>query len=577
MQISRLLAGLIPSGSIQTRRFLPALFLFALAAGALIVFFEQAPAYAWLAPTLALLTAALFAVVVPLAAQRFTLSGWKQFFLYTAGLLYPCLLLLATHDAHPAVSITRFLPALLAAGALVPYFACPEPGAFHDTLTALGARALICAFYAFLVFAGISLAILSLDALFELRPGHKPFLWVWSICALFYAPALFLTTFPAPGAPGPADRRISAVLVRGILLPMALVYLLLSYAYLARILVSGRMPHGIAGTLALGFSLVAVTAHLLVSPYREENRLFRIIHRRLYPLVLPLLGLFAVAIGIRIAAYGLTETRCLVATAGIWLLVVLGHGIVTGHRNPRFMFLSLAVIASLSTVGPWNSTALSRASQATRLATLLRQGGYVHEDKLLPEPPAQPRNVPEIREALYYLDSRGALPELARHVAIDHKPVTRSFLEKRLGLLPGTAQHETVNFRVDTAPFLPVRGYDLLLVFEYFTYLGSSTTVRLPKGFEIIFFGETGLLHVTRGRTILLVADMTAHLHDLWQKNGKKTYLHLPTMQKLFTGKAGIRLLVHPQDARLGVKEENGKTRFVVEGLRARLLLQTGQ
>lgn len=574
MPIPRLLAGMLPSGSIRIRRFLPALFLFALATGALIASFEQAPAYDWPAPALALLTAALFAVAAPLAAQQFTLSGWKQFFLYTAGLLYPFLLLLATHDAHPAVGITRFLPALIAAGALIPYFACPEPGAFHDTLTTLGGRALISAFYAFVIFAGISLAILSLGALFELRPGHRPFLWVWAICALFYAPALLLTTFPDSAASAAPNRRITAVLVRGILLPLALVYLLISYVYLARILVSGRMPHGVAGTLALGFSLVAVLAHLLVSPYREQNRLFRLLHRWLYPLILPLWGLFAVAIGIRIAAYGLTEVRCLVTSAGIWLLVVLGHGIMTGHRNPRFLFLSLAVVAFLATAGPWNINTLSRASQTARLAALLREGGYVHEDKLRSGPPKHSRNVPEIREILYYLDSRGALPELARHVAIDHTPVTRNYLEKRLGLLPGTAQHETVNFRVDPAPFLPVRGYDLLVFFEHFTYRNTATTADLPGGLTLIFMGENGLLYVMRGKTILLVADIAAHLRSLWLKNGKKTYLHLPSLQKIFQGKAGIRLLIHPEDARLAVKKEKGKTRFAVEGLRARLLLR---
>lgn len=221
--------------------------------------------------------------------------------------------------------------------------------------------------------AGASGALWSLEKLFSVdlpnRTWGDVWIFIWSIFATFQ----FLSGIPADSDEAqesyPPYLKLFATRV---LLPLAMVYLVLLYVYLVKIVATWSLPVGLVSTPILAFAGFGILAQLLLHPlaFGESDRWVRLWTRWFQVLLLPLCGLLAVAIGRRLRDYGLTEERYAVLVLALWLPVQAAWFLV-GRRSLRFVPASLMALCLFCGWGPWGAFETSRRSQIARLDEML--------------------------------------------------------------------------------------------------------------------------------------------------------------------------------------------------------------
>ena len=281
----------------------------------------------------------------------------------------------------PALHVIRLLLLTFAAVMLVsvgPYLARGEVNGFWHFNKSLFLRLLVALLYAHILFAGLALALGALDNLFGLDVPGKRYFELWVLLAGFFSTLFFLAGVPEDL---PAlERRTDypkglKVFAQYILLPLVLVYLVILYAYVGKILVSWEWPLGWVSKLILGFSGTGLFALLLLYPLsdRTDNQWIRNAPRHFALALFPHLLMFFLALSRRVGEYGITEGRYLAYLLGGWLLFVALYFTFSRSRNMKLIPATLCVLSVLASVGPWSLFSVSERSQVGRLRELLEE------------------------------------------------------------------------------------------------------------------------------------------------------------------------------------------------------------
>lgn len=274
--------------------------------------------------------------------------------------------------------------------------------------------------------AGLSAIIWTLDYLFGLKFPDEAHEKIWILALCFVAPLNWLTLAPKPGEVElEEDRReftsrAVTVLVAYILVPLLIAYTAILYAYGATIAAQWALPQGRIGWMVLLFGSVGMLSALLAYPDRQTgNAIVRWFWRNWFWLVLGPTLLMCVSIYERVAAYGWTIERYLVAAAALWFVAIAGvYALGASRRDLRLMPGLLAVLLLVSSAGPFGARGLSVASQVEELSDLaekhgLIEGGHLvkNTDKAIPEADRE-----RFSSIVYYLarDDLDALAPLFR-------------------------------------------------------------------------------------------------------------------------------------------------------------------
>lgn len=214
------------------------------------------------------------------------------------------------------------------------------------------------AFIGGLLTLGLILFVQSLEWLFGVKLGDKVFADIPTVCMLLLAPLLFMNLIPAG-----KDKRVfkvpsSSGFIKGVVqylfIPLLLLYMATLYIYAAKILFTWQLPVGWVSYLVTASMLGMVILLYVTYPLQHEqgNSFFRKVTRWLPLAMLPLLALMTVAIGRRLADYGITVSRLYLLVFNIWCYVVC-IGLLLG-RNKRIWWIpaSFAVVLFLISVGP---------------------------------------------------------------------------------------------------------------------------------------------------------------------------------------------------------------------------------
>lgn len=236
-------------------------------------------------------------------------------------------------------------------------------------------RLLTAGLYAGVLFVGGALALVAVRELFGWRPEGDWFGYLFVGLASLFNTWFFLAGVPqdftALEQEAPYPRGLK-VFTQFVLLPLVVLYLGILYAYLGRILVRWELPQGWVSVLILALAVAGIFALLLIHPLRDspDNAWMRTFARWFYRALLPLLGLLAVAIGVRIADYGITEERYFVLLLAAWLLGVASYALGRRDRGISWLPVSLAVLAFAAAAGPWGAFAVAERSQLCQLQAL---------------------------------------------------------------------------------------------------------------------------------------------------------------------------------------------------------------
>jgi hypothetical protein len=233
-------------------------------------------------------------------------------------------------------------------------------------------RILEAAFYAAVLFAGLSVALLAVDQLFSVNIDSKIYLYMLTVIGIGFTTFFFMAGVPANfktlNDAEPAHLKGLKVFTQYVLIPLMLVYLGILLVYEVTILISWELPKGTVSILILSYAVAGLLAVLLIYPVKEqlENRWFRQFSKFIFIMMIPLLVLLLLAIWERVRNYGITEPRYILIVLAIWLAIITAYFLSSTKQNIRIIPVSLSVLAFLATFGPQSAPSVSRYSQTQR-------------------------------------------------------------------------------------------------------------------------------------------------------------------------------------------------------------------
>jgi hypothetical protein len=251
-------------------------------------------------------------------------------------------------------------------------------------------RILLTGLYSFVLFAGLSLAILAVNQLFGVELYEKIYFHLWLIIVIGFSTIFFLAGVPDINSSNP---QLTLNYPNGlkkftqfVLLPLISIYLGILVIYEIKILINLTLPVGWVSYLILVFALFGILSFLLVYPIanQKENRWMHTFNRWFYYLLVPLLGLLFWAILYRINLYGITHERYYVLILSLWLSSVVIYFIFQKQPKIKFIPISLFFTGIISIVGPQSADAISKKSQLSRLEsyiTTIQKGELNDEQK----------------------------------------------------------------------------------------------------------------------------------------------------------------------------------------------------
>jgi hypothetical protein len=272
--------------------------------------------------------------------------------------------------------------------AFLPFIGNFKINAFWQYNKSLFIRAFTTVLYTGVLFAGLSGAILAITQLFDVDFGSKIYAYLWYIMALPMSVIIFCAGVPTDinelesSTDLPKGLRI---FVQFILIPLVVLYLLILYAYMGKIIVQWSLPQGWVTILIMVFSVLGMLAMLLVHPYQhqKENGWVKWYTKGYYVALLPLLILQYVAIFTRIGDYGFTAPRWAVLAITVWLSWITLYNVFFKGRNIVLIPLTLFITAFLFLLGPLSHKSISISSQTAKINRLLTELNLVKNGKLL--------------------------------------------------------------------------------------------------------------------------------------------------------------------------------------------------
>jgi hypothetical protein len=259
--------------------------------------------------------------------------------------------------------------------------------------------------YSGVVYVGIVLAMFALNVLFDADIEDETFGQLWVIVV-----GVFNTWFFVSGVNSNVNEHEEnttypsglKTFSQYVLLPLLILYLVILYAYVIKIIGLWDWPKGIVSYLIVVVAVLGIFTLLLLHPYRQSDKKdwISIFSKVYYYALLPLTVTLFLAIGIRIGDYGITINRYLIVELGVWLVFVSGYFII-GRQNIKVIPTSLAVMILFTSFGFWGMFSVSEKSQAGRLEQILCDKGILKEGKIQNEPVLNVKN-----DTVYFLDNR---------------------------------------------------------------------------------------------------------------------------------------------------------------------------
>jgi len=238
-------------------------------------------------------------------------------------------------------------------------------------------RILTAGLYAAVLFAGLAIALVAIDGLFNVKIQSPVYLRLLSVVGIGFTTVFFLA-----GVPSDFNRINNTqhtypkglkIFTQYVLIPLLTIYLVILLVYEAKILVSWELPKGLVSTLILGYAVLGVLSLLLVYPIKEQegNGWIKFFSRWFYIMMIPLVILLLLAVWKRVDNYGITELRYILIILALWLSIITAYFLISVKDNIKIIPVSLCILALLATYGPQSAFSVSRYSQIQRLKKLI--------------------------------------------------------------------------------------------------------------------------------------------------------------------------------------------------------------
>jgi len=239
-------------------------------------------------------------------------------------------------------------------------------------------------FFTVVLFAGLSIALVSIEKLFDISfRGLEVYVDLAIFLFSVVHPFFFLSRFPNKFNGLELEEPSKAYLIfsKFILIPIVVTYFIILYLYSGKIIAAWNWPRGWVSSLTLLLSGIGILTYLLnyKTDLFSKPKLVVFYKKYFFPLLLPLLFLLSLAIYTRVSEYGITERRYIGMVFTLWLFVITLYIIFSKKDDIRILPLSLSIFMLLSVIGPWNMNRISISSQLSSLENILMEKGLVDE------------------------------------------------------------------------------------------------------------------------------------------------------------------------------------------------------
>ncbi len=258
---------------------------------------------------------------------------------------------------------------------------------FWEFNKALFLRFLTSALYSAALFAGLAIALASINGLFNAHIPSERYFQLWILIAGLFNTIFFLAGIPSDlKIPENADNYPKGlkIFTQYVLIPLATVYLAILLAYEIKILINWELPKGYVSMLIMGYAVFGILSLLLVYPIRnnEDNRWIKVFSKSFYLLMIPLLVLLLFAVWKRASEYGITESRYVLILLSIWLIGITLYFLVSKKDNIKVIPISLFFLSVMAVYGPQSAGAVSEYSQISRLRFMLAHKSKEKESQI---------------------------------------------------------------------------------------------------------------------------------------------------------------------------------------------------
>ena len=231
-------------------------------------------------------------------------------------------------------------------------------------------------FFSGVLFLGLVLALVAIDALFDIRIDGKRYGQLFIFCLGIVNTWIYLSDFPKNIQQNITItfNKALEVFVKYILIPLVLLYLIILYAYGFKILFEWELPKGWVSYLVTALAALGFGVQVIINPVQKSMKSWtiRVFHPFFYIMLLPLVALLFVAIFRRVSDYGVTENRYFVIVLAFWILGMSLYLLFAKNRRLIVLPISLFLLALGTSFGYWSALNVSMRSQLGQFEKVLQ-------------------------------------------------------------------------------------------------------------------------------------------------------------------------------------------------------------
>ena len=266
---------------------------------------------------------------------------------------------------------------------IAPFFKQKDENGFWVFLMKNAKAAVIAGAISVVLLAAIEGFLFGFFNLFDIEPSSaKPFFYSAIICSCTIFPILFFSGIPSIDEclqETPALNKFQTSANKFLFLPVISLYIILLYAYIAKIIIQWEMPKGMVSYLVSASMLLMLLRVTLTLPERInpkpsfEKKLLKILPAACIPLVI----LMSVGIMRRISDYGISEDRYYITAINIFYYIIIAILLIDKIKcKSKYITIVFCSMFLIATNGPLSAINVTHRIWMGSIKDALAEEGY---------------------------------------------------------------------------------------------------------------------------------------------------------------------------------------------------------
>ena len=265
---------------------------------------------------------------------------------------------------------------------VAPFFKQKDENGFWVFLMKNAKAAAIAGAISVVLIAAIDGLLFGFFNLFDIEVSNRPYTYSAIICSCTIFPILFFSGIPSIDEclqEAPALNKFQVSTNKFLFLPILSLYIILLYAYIAKIIIQWEMPKGMVSYLVSASMMLMLLRVTLTLPERInpkpsfEKKLLKILPAACIPLVI----LMSVGIMRRISDYGISEDRYYIAAVNIFYYIIIAILLIDKIRcKSKYIAIVFCSMFFIATNGPLSAINVTHRVWINSIETALAEEGY---------------------------------------------------------------------------------------------------------------------------------------------------------------------------------------------------------